>query len=118
MTENIIRSILPQIVPFSLFCWMGLLIYESIRANPKIKAQAEKLDPERQFIRKSTANLYFSSNSFWVDRKHPNCTPEVLAEWDKVYGVHWRRIIAGFIMVPVVSLIAQFLRYLLLKLIT
>jgi hypothetical protein len=97
---------------------MGLLIYESIRANPKIKAMAKKLNPECKFIRKSTISMYFSSNSFWVDRKHPNCTPEVLEEWDTVYGVHWRRIIAGFVMLPVISLFAQFLRHLLLKTIT
>ena len=114
---DILRSAVNSIPFFSFVCWMGLLIAESIRANPKISALAKRIDPEALFIRKYAYGMGFSANRYWVDKNHPSFTPQVQEEWDKVYGAHWRRIVAGFIVFPVVLLSASLLYYLLRQII-
>jgi hypothetical protein len=105
-------------IPWLAFLgWMGLLIAESIRANSRISEVAIRFDPKAEFVKKRDFGMGFASNSYWVDRLHHSCTAEFLNEWDRVYGGHWRRVVFGFLLLPIVGGGSQFLRYVLRQII-
>jgi len=81
-------------IPYLMFfVWYGLFAYEQIRANTKLTALQVKYDPHGSFIYRTLP----PSNYYRVDRKHPDCSEEFLAQWDYEYGLHWWRV-AGLLV--------------------
>jgi hypothetical protein len=103
---------LPALV---LLVCIALLIIENWRANPKIEELRVKFDPDRQFIWRSDYRMWFMSNKYYLNEKHPLCTEDFLTDWDSVYGKHWRRMYFGFVMTLIVVYLSRVTKYFLIQ---
>jgi hypothetical protein len=102
-----LKYVVHSIPAFAFYAWIGLGIWECWRTSPKIVQVQKKYDPLGEFILKRNQ---YRSYGFYVNYKHPLCTPEFTAEWDSVYGAHWRRLWIGIAPFPAVGYGSQYLR--------
>jgi hypothetical protein len=114
MSFDWLKYVVHSIPAFAFWGWAGLLVWEHFRASPKIDELQTKFDPRGEFIVPQINNRTYG---FYVNKKHPLCTQEFLAAWDKVYGGHLRRLFVGVLLIPAVGFGSQYLRSLIERLI-
>jgi hypothetical protein len=105
-----LKYVVHSIPAFAFYAWMGLLIWESWTATPKIIEVQKKYDPHGEFVLKTNSYRWFNVNDYYVNTKHSRYTPEFLKEWNSVYQAHWRRLYVGILLFPAVGYGSQFLR--------